>query len=380
MSEGIKPLTNPGLAVGSAAWTFRTLKHELAELKQARASAVVVLVLGLGGGWLVATAFYGERLALMEQQVVALQSPATAAAVAAVWRPSQRLVVALAVVVVLVAALMGFLFWRGTNAGPPKPATPTVTIFEHLDARNSTVTPQVRNLFERAGWRVTVTRTEVPRHANGVWLLGGTDVERHMAEWGLETLSVRPQVDYRNDDPPNMQIIIGVYEVNKVDQRAAWEWLGKTAEQQLLSRVGGLVVIHRLQAVSLTLQAVQPFIDLPFSVYNGSVWPIALEQVFGSVTLDDNALPGPPEITQGGHTTRVESASDVGIRLRQWLSVEAKAHIEQRFASHNPADFSLSGLRLHFRLNPDGLNGQPIGGITNPWMDDSRFQVLPPPV
>ena len=118
-------------------------------------------------------------------------------------------------------ALLGFQVWllreasrqrvaakvpTGATAAPPYP---TVTIYEHLAAQQSLVRLRIRTLFEDAGWKVIIARTDVERHRQGVWIHGGTDVERNVAKWGLQTLGVVPQVDYTDDNPPNLQVIVG---------------------------------------------------------------------------------------------------------------------------------------------------------------------------
>jgi len=123
----------------------------------------------------------------------------------------------------LVILVLQFAILREAYKQPPIPNVlyPVVVIYEHLNALNSPATNQVRALFERAGWKVNLLRTDVPRHANGVWLHGGTDIERNVARWGLHTVGIAPQIDYHDDKPPSLQVIVGAFQLQDRRDEAA---------------------------------------------------------------------------------------------------------------------------------------------------------------
>jgi hypothetical protein len=87
---------------------------------------------------------------------------------------------------------------------------PTVAVYEHLAVRPSPVAERIRRLFADAGWRVEGLVTEVDRHAKGVWIHGGKHHERAGATWGLAILGITPRFDATEDNPPSLQIIVGL--------------------------------------------------------------------------------------------------------------------------------------------------------------------------
>jgi hypothetical protein len=97
-----------------------------------------------------------------------------------------------------------------------------VMLFGHDKAMaDPTVYERAKNVFRDAGWRlVSIGRTNLPRHAEGVWLHGGTDVERRVATWGLNTVGITPKVDYADDKPPMLQVIVGAYTLPKTTETA----------------------------------------------------------------------------------------------------------------------------------------------------------------
>src|SRR5205823_87920 len=79
-----------------------------------------------------------------------------------------------------------------------------VTIFVHDDALVSSrlLVRQVQTLFQGAGWQVENGRTNLPQHAEGVWLRGGTPAEQASASWGLRVLGTgQPRIDDHGDSP-----------------------------------------------------------------------------------------------------------------------------------------------------------------------------------
>jgi hypothetical protein len=99
------------------------------------------------------------------------------------------------------------------TAGAVLPSYPTVMFFTHDSAltSNPTLALEVRDAFEKAGWLMEIGRTNVARHADGVWIHGGASFEREMAKWGMRALGIEARVDYTNDNPPSLQIIVGAY-------------------------------------------------------------------------------------------------------------------------------------------------------------------------
>jgi hypothetical protein len=87
---------------------------------------------------------------------------------------------------------------------------PTVEIWYHTQGSEE-LGHRIRDLFARAGWKVLWgSRTDLPQHASGIWLCGGTQVERNSAKWGLSTIDVSPEVD-RSNNPANLQVVVGKY-------------------------------------------------------------------------------------------------------------------------------------------------------------------------
>lgn len=148
---------------------------------------------------------------------------------------STGLLVAFGAFVALVAlsAVLAGLSWRQRNLGKRRTAatrqsTPyAVAIYTHVNAlaKNRALADQVKNTFADAGWKVMYAMTDVPRHAKGVWIHGGTDVEQRIATWALRTLRIAAETDYQDDNPPSLQVIVGEY--NLPDQDKALEETNK---------------------------------------------------------------------------------------------------------------------------------------------------------
>lgn len=86
---------------------------------------------------------------------------------------------------------------------------PTLQLFEHAKGNPQTV-DKVRRLFEKAGYRLEIGKTDLSRHASGITLHGGTNTNREHARWALASLGLfSPTVDYTDDKPPHLQIIVG---------------------------------------------------------------------------------------------------------------------------------------------------------------------------
>jgi hypothetical protein len=101
---------------------------------------------------------------------------------------------------------------KGTQ--PSAQPYPTLRIFRHEKARqkNQTAFHQITDRFTQAGWRVEGATTDLPQHANGVRIRGGTSFEREMAKWGLDGIGVEWQQDDGGDPPQTLEVIVGVYE------------------------------------------------------------------------------------------------------------------------------------------------------------------------
>ena len=96
----------------------------------------------------------------------------------------------------------------------------TVTLFTHDVAQvtGRLLTRQVESMFKGAGWQVQYRSTNLPKHATGVWVLGGTTTERAAAVWALQTLEIAAQVD-EHEKPPTLQVIIGAYQPVKAEDQ-----------------------------------------------------------------------------------------------------------------------------------------------------------------
>lgn len=191
------------------------LKREFGELKQARTSAIVIGLASLMFGLFLRGIWDSRQIELLQARVDALQSQATAAIVTdAAWHLAPRTTITLIAGIVICLGLGAVLFWtprKKDKPAIPKITAPTLTLFAHdaAIAANPDVYERIKGLFRDAGWVITLGRTNLPKHASGVWLHGGTDVERRIATWALETVGVVPTVDYANDNPPALQVIVG---------------------------------------------------------------------------------------------------------------------------------------------------------------------------
>lgn len=156
-----------------------------------------------------------------------------------------------------------------------------------------------------------------------------------------------------------------------------WDWLTRDAINELRGSKGTLV-IYRYHPVDLQLKDASSIVEFQVDIFNGSVWPVALEQVTGSVKLDADLLQGPPvsvKVESLGSHPRLNRASGHTIHLRQWLSPEAKSYIGRQARDKGTVSFDLSAVVLQFRVNPDGAHNQPVGGVVSPWMKEAIFPV-----
>lgn len=89
-------------------------------------------------------------------------------------------------------------------------AAPSVMVFTHRAAleRNPELAGKVEDHFRRSGWEVTLGRTELERHADGVWVVGGTSYERTTVIWALAAIGISAKRDDA-DTQPNVQVVIG---------------------------------------------------------------------------------------------------------------------------------------------------------------------------
>jgi hypothetical protein len=172
---------------------------------------------------------------------LALGSAALAALGFAWWSylerlpPLHRAVIALATapagfVLFFVLALVGHKYFGHPSQHPFFPETATisagnirtrqVTVFAHDDAieKNRRLPDRVAGMFRDAGWQVELSRTGVIRHANGVWVHGGTKPDQSSAVWGLKTLGLSAQIDDSPEDV-GLQVIVGA--VQTEEQTAA---------------------------------------------------------------------------------------------------------------------------------------------------------------
>ena len=90
----------------------------------------------------------------------------------------------------------------------PTETYPTVQLFKHQRARQATF-DSVKKLYTGAGYKIIPALTDLPQHAEGIWLHGGTSTDRAHAKWALVALGVEPQIDYADDKPEHFQVIVG---------------------------------------------------------------------------------------------------------------------------------------------------------------------------
>lgn len=109
------------------------------------------------------------------------------------------------------AARLGEHYGDKRNELPQIAIPPAVTIYTHVNAAESNrlLSRQIEDLFRTSGWDTSLTYTEVPKHANGLWIHGGTQAEQSSALWGLSTLRLTPEIDHEDDNPPTLQVIVG---------------------------------------------------------------------------------------------------------------------------------------------------------------------------
>jgi hypothetical protein len=123
----------------------------------------------------------------------------------------------------LVILAFQFAIVREAYRQQPIVRAPHVMVFKHdmASVTGHLLSRQVESLFSGGGWEVSTHRTNLPQHASGVWLHGGTEAERASASWGLKTLGVvDTKIDGTGDNPPALQVIIGQPEPQPIDQAA----------------------------------------------------------------------------------------------------------------------------------------------------------------
>src|SRR6266511_3998133 len=123
------------------------------------------------------------------------------------------------------------------------------------------------------------------------------------------------------------------------DEHPKFEWLAKMAESELQNVGSGVRVKAERIVPQLNNADGPPYIDCILSIYNGSVWPIALDKVTGSVRLNDQLL-RPPEIVHNiGMSSLIQHTSAHEVIFRQWLEDGLLGVIK---SSMTPMTFSFS--------------------------------------
>ena len=133
--------------------------------------------------------------------------------------PTWQATLGFLVSIIILALQSAILREAWTQRMPSAPTDPTMMLFTHDEARikNPAVANRVRDLFEKAGWKMEVGVTSLPQHGQGIWLHGGTTTERTTALWGLATIDLAAQIDYTDDHPPCLQVIVGACEPQQLD-------------------------------------------------------------------------------------------------------------------------------------------------------------------
>ena len=148
-------------------------------------------------------------------------------------------------------------------------------------------------------------------------------------------------------------LVIGAAQTSLVGQ---WGWLHKDAADDLGSK-GGLVKLFHCEKGDVKLGNIQPYLDFVFWVYSGCIWPVALDRVNGRLSINGDELPPPELITN--KSTRIPRSAEHHITIRQWLTRDVADRILA-----GGGTFNLHRVVLIFRINPDGIDGHPVGGTT----------------
>lgn len=124
-------------------------------------------------------------------------------------------------------ALVGHRYFRRPSTHPFYPVAGTlrievpralsVTVFTHDEAiaANRDLPRRVAALFQEAGWNVQEGRTNLQRHAHGIWIHGGSRPERGAVIWGLSSLNLKPQIDDSAADNHPLQVIVGAVAISQ---------------------------------------------------------------------------------------------------------------------------------------------------------------------
>lgn len=102
--------------------------------------------------------------------------------------------------------LLGVLAYIAVVSSRKQPY-PIVHIFEHKKSSRELV-DKVRRMYGDAEYTITNATTDLPQHACGVWLQGGTNSDREHARWGLAKLGIEAKTDY-SAKRPHLQVIVG---------------------------------------------------------------------------------------------------------------------------------------------------------------------------
>jgi hypothetical protein len=87
---------------------------------------------------------------------------------------------------------------------------PCVTVYTHDEAiaKNRDLPNKIASVFREAGWDVQSGRTDLSRHADGIWVHGATFPDQMSAVWALRTLDLVPRIDNAAGDA-GLQVIVG---------------------------------------------------------------------------------------------------------------------------------------------------------------------------
>ena len=222
--------------------------------------------------------------------------------------------------------------WRKNSRPNREPAEPivvttprSITVFAHREAaRNNPETVAViEAMFSHLGWQVESAGTELERHRDGVWVLGGPMEERGLVAQALNSIGIEARVD-NADQQPNLHVAVG----NAKMLTAGNEPLSRLAAEDERQIDHRLYHINRESECEPHLDAPEPFIDLRFPVINYSVFPLKFMKIDGRIQYRGNPLSRDLEVLSGDLPRGLGK-----LIFRQWLTREVAEYMK----THAPA-------------------------------------------
>lgn len=152
------------------------------------------------------------------------------------------------------AALKAFRYPEIVSPKPPEAQPNTahqgfywpkkVRVFTHQSAihQNPDLPSKVEELFTRFGWTVTLGRTDLERHREGIWVIGGDDGDKSLIACAVSTLGLKT----RNDDAQQSELQVVVGDATSARVKANTDGLGQNlAPTKALHAVGPAQFLKR---------------------------------------------------------------------------------------------------------------------------------------